>query len=65
MVADVVKEPEEQKNVAAFPLKRYNDLSAVVQEIKSQFSRVSESAVELSKMFEVGETTIPSVEFCV
>ena len=55
VVADVVKEPEEQKNVAAFPLKRYNGLSEVVQEIKSQFNRASESAVELSKMLEVGK----------
>ncbi|EHA8588851.1 nitrate regulatory gene2 protein [Cocos nucifera] len=47
---------EEQRNMAAFPPpRRYHDVSEVVQEIKIQFDRASESANEVSKMLEVGK----------
>ncbi|XP_010941397.1 uncharacterized protein [Elaeis guineensis] len=47
---------EEQRSMAAFPPpRRYHDVSEVVQEIKIQFDRASESANEVSKMLEVGK----------
>lgn len=56
VVADDVQRPEEQRNVAAVPPpRRYHDVSEVVQEIKTQFDRASESANEVSKMLEVGK----------
>ncbi|XP_026658021.2 protein ALTERED PHOSPHATE STARVATION RESPONSE 1-like isoform X1 [Phoenix dactylifera] len=56
VVADEVQRQEEQRNVAAVPPpRRYHDVSEVVQEIKTQFDRASESANEVSKMLEVGK----------
>ncbi|KAG1361040.1 putative nitrate regulatory gene2 protein [Cocos nucifera] len=56
VVADEIQRPEEQRNVAAVPPpRRYHDVSEVVQEIKAQFDRASESADEVSKMLEVGK----------
>lgn len=55
VVADEVQRPEEQRNVAAYPPpRRYHDVFEVMQEIKTQFDRASESANEVSKMLEVG-----------
>ncbi|RWW64743.1 hypothetical protein BHE74_00027998 [Ensete ventricosum] len=51
----VVTEPAVRHGAMGFPVSRsYQDVFEVVQEIKTQFDRASESANQVSKMLEVG-----------
>ncbi|CAL9147731.1 protein ALTERED PHOSPHATE STARVATION RESPONSE 1-like [Musa acuminata AAA Group] len=52
----VVTQPAERRGAVGFPVSRsYQDVFEVVQEIKTQFDRASESANQVSKMLEVGK----------
>ncbi|RRT44180.1 hypothetical protein B296_00054679, partial [Ensete ventricosum] len=52
----VVTEPAELRSAVGYTVSRsYQDISEVVQEIRTQFDRASESANQLAKMLEVGK----------
>ncbi|XP_009392341.2 protein ALTERED PHOSPHATE STARVATION RESPONSE 1 [Musa acuminata AAA Group] len=52
----VVTEPAERRSAVGYTVSRsYQDISEVVQEIRTQFDRASESANQVSKMLEVGK----------